>query len=265
MYPLKKDLKIKLILLATIFPMSLSISGYFIGYYEYNLTVAYILGFAGLITGILLNIVCFYRKLFTIVLYQTPIPMALFLISWWISSTFVNDLKALLFAVGGLVIGLWLNKELVIPFQFYKIKKRVLAIVYIFFSISVLGYFMGIPVFNLLLGFLAGNYLSIRVMSNYKVEREITKNFKKGALYTSFVLLMITLLAWFTAMSDVENSIQTANEVLGVSLSKDKFILLITTGGILIVILQYFITYYTAKTMLQLWKHKRFSKYMVKN
>jgi MFS family permease len=264
MYPIKKELKIKLFALSLVFPLSLSVSGFFVGYYEYNLTIAYILGFTGLITGILLDIVCFYRKLFTVVLYQTPIPMALLLISWWISSTFMNDLKALLFAVGGLIIGLWLNKELVIPFQFYKIKKRVLAVIYVFFSINVLGYFMGIPVFNLLLGFLAGNYLSIRVMSNYKVEREITKNFKTGALYTSFILLLITLLAWFMAMSDIDNSIQTANEVLKTSLSRDKFVLLITTGGILIVIIQYFITYYTAKTMLQLWKHKRFSKYMVK-
>ena len=265
MYPLKKDLKIKLLLLAAIFPLSLSISGYFIGYYEYNLTVAYILGFVGLITGLLLDIVCFYRKLFTIVLYQTPIPMSLFLISWWISSTFVNDLKALLFAVGGLIVGLWLNKELIIPFQFYKIKKRVLAVIYVFFSITVLGYFMGIPVFNLLLGFLAGNYLSIRVMSNYKVEREIIKNFKAGALYTSFVLLLITLLAWFMAMTDIDNSLQTANNVLGTTLTKERFVMLITVGGAFIVIIQYFITFFTAKTMLQLWKHKRFSKYMVKS
>ncbi len=262
MRPFNKSLKTKLLILSMVFPLSFSFINFFMGYYFYGTTMAIILGFLGIILGILLDLVCYYRKLFTIFLYQTPIPLVLFLLVWWISNTFVNDLFALFFAIGGLLIGLWLNSELIMPFQFYRIKKRILGIIYFFFSIVLLGFFMGIPVFNLLLGFLAGNYLSIRVISNYKIEHDINKDIKQGAVYTSLVLFIITTIALLIALSDMESSMQMAHQILNIPLNASFFIFLIVAGGIIIIIIQYYITLFTAKTMLQLWKHRRFSRYI---
>ncbi len=247
-----------------VFPLSFSFISFFMGYYFYGNTIAIILSILGIILGILLDMVCYYRKLFTIFLYQTPIPLVLFLLVWWISNTFVNDLFALFFAIGGLLLGLWLNSELILPFQFYRIKKRILGIIYFFFSIVLLGFFMGIPAFNILLGFLAGNYLSIRVISNYKIERDINKDIKQGAAYTSLVLFIITTIAFLIALSDIENSIQMVQQILNIPLNASFFIFLLALGGIVIVFTQYYITLFTAKTMLQLWKHRRFSRYLVK-
>lgn len=264
MQPLKRALKIKLLILSTLFPVSFSFIGGLMGYFLYTTPISIALASIGFIFGILLDIVCYYRKLFTVALFQSPIPLALFLLVWWISDAFVRDLYALAFAIGGLLIGLWLNNELVLPYQFYRIKKRYLAIIYFFFSIAFMGVFMGIPAFNILLGALAGNYLSIRVISNYRHERAINKNIRQGAFYTSFILLLITVLAALFAISDIENSILLAEQVTKLTLSKDYFIYLIVFGGLGIVILQYIITWFTAKTMLQLWKHKRFSRYAKK-
>lgn len=262
MRPLNKKLKIKLLLLSLVFPLSFSFIGFIEGLYSYNNAITILLAFAGLIIGILLNFICYHRKLFTIALYQTPIPLAIVLLVWWISNPFMSDLNSLFFAIGGLLIGLWLNKELILPYQFYKIKKRILALVYLFFSIVTLGYFIGIPAFNILLGFFAGNYLSIRAISNYKIERQINKDFKQGAAYTSLILFIITAFAFIMAFSDIEHSIKLTNQILGIPINKTFFIVLTSLGGIFIVILQYFITLFTARTMLQLWKHKRFNRYV---
>ncbi len=226
----------------------------------YSPIVAIILTVVGFILGVLIDIICYYRKLFTIALYQAPIPLALFMIVWWVSNPFVRDLYAFFFAVGGLLIGLWLNNELLEPFQFYKIRKRTLGLIYIFFSLIFMGFFMGIPALNLLLGVLAGNYLSIRIISNYRKDRKIIINIRQGALYTAIVLFFITLLAGFTAVSDIDNSIILAEQIFNVSFSPNQFIILISLNGVLLVIFQYYLTLFTTKTMLQLWKHRRFRR-----
>jgi len=262
MNPLKKNLKIRLLLLSLIFPFSFSFLGFFMGHFMYPGQTKIYLSIGGFVFGIFLDFICYYRKLFTITLFQTPIPLTLFLLVVWISNSFVKDLFAFIFGLGGLIIGLWLNNELVLPFQFYRIRKRILAILYLFFSIVLLGIFRGIPAFNMLLGVLAGNYLSIRVISNFREEREINKNLKQGSAFTSFILLIITVISGFIALSDIDNSIMIAQQILGISLNKTLFTILISVGGIIIVLLQYFITLITARTMLQLWKHKRFSRYL---
>jgi len=261
---MNKSLKIKLIILSLIFPLSLIFIGLAMGFYLYSHTVAIILGIAGLIMGILLNYICYYRKLFAIALYQAPIPLIMFLLVWWISNIFIKDLYAFFFAIGGLLIGLWLNAELIFPYQFYKVKKRILAIIYLFLSLGFLGFFMGVPAFNILLGVLAGNYLSIRVISNYKNNNEIKINLKQGAAFTSGVLFIITLLSAFLAYTDKESSILVVQQLFNIQLNPTSFFILIVLGGIVIVTLQYFITLYTAKTMLQLWRYRRIKR-IVKN
>lgn len=119
---------------------------------------------------------------------------------------------------------------------------------------------MGIPVFNLLLGLLAGNYLSIRVLRNYKSKKIIQKNLKQGALYTALTLLIITLFAGILAASDIENSLLIAERVLHQKVPVNLFYFAIIAGGVFIVVFQYFVTLFTAKTMLQLWQHRRLVK-----
>jgi hypothetical protein len=120
---------------------------------------------------------------------------------------------------------------------------------------------MVIPAFNLLLGVLAGNYLSIRVISNYKEEPEINKTLKQGSAFTSVMLLIIVIIAALIAFSDLDNSILIAQQILFIPVDEHLFKFLLIAGGIIIVVLQYFVTLFTAKNMLQLWKYKRFRRY----
>ena len=263
MYILDKKLKIRLFFLSLIFPISLGLIGLFKTINLHNITTLYIT-IAGILTGILINFICYNKKTFTILLYRTPIPLAFAVLIWWISNIFFENLYALLFAIGGLLLGLWVNNEITKPLHFYKIKKRILAIIYIFFSIITINYFIKFPAINILLGIIAGNYLSIRAMSNYKVELQINNSFIQGSLYTSIILFITTSISFIIAIYDINNSITLVNSILHTSVNKITLIILVISGSVFIVILQYFITLFTAKTMLQVWKTKRFGRYLIK-
>jgi hypothetical protein len=260
---LNKKLKIKLFILSLIFPISFGLIGLFNTLSLHNTTTIIYTTAIGLFAGIVINIICYNKKIFTIILYKTPIPLALSLLVWWISNLFFNSYQAILFASIGLLLGLWLNKEIITPFQFYKINKRILAIIYIFFSIITVNYFIKFPAINILLGIIAGNYLSIRAINNYKIELQINSSLKQGSLYTSLVLFTITTISFIIAMYDINNSIALAKSILHIDLNRTTLTIIITAGSIFIVILQYFITLFTARTMLQVWKTKRFSRYLI--
>jgi hypothetical protein len=254
---LSTSLKVKLLLLAAIFPVAFSLIGWFLSLFYQNTEAKYVYAALGFVLGIFFSFICFRRKLFTVVLYQAPIPLALFLLAWWFSHVFTSGWIAFLIGALWFLIGLWLNSELVLPYQFYRIKKRFLALIYLFFSIAMLGFFMGIPVFNLLLGVLAGNYLSIRVLYPYSSKTTIQKNLVQGAWFTALSLLGITLFAGIIAVSDFENSLLIAQQLLPIQLSKNLFIFLLALGAVLLTLFQFVLTLFAARTMLNWWNYRR--------
>ncbi|MGD9994856.1 MAG: hypothetical protein AB7S69_16270 [Salinivirgaceae bacterium] len=254
---LSTSLKVKLLLLAAIFPVAFSLIGWFLSSFYQNTESRVIFAALGFVLGIFFSFICFRRKLFTVVLYQAPIPLALFLLAWWFSHVFTSGWLAFLIGALWFFIGLWLNSELVLPYQFYRIKKRFLALIYLFFSIAMLGFFMGIPVFNLLLGVLAGNYLSIRVLYPYSSKTTIQKNLVQGAWFTALSLLGITLFAGIIAVSDLENSLLMAQQLLQIQLSKNLFLLLLALGAVILTLFQFALTLFSARTMLNWWHYRR--------
>jgi len=257
MSSIKRILKIKLLFLSLLLPISLSAAGFLVGLFLENFTLAILFSISGLAFGILLTIVCYYQRLFTLALFYTPIPLALFMLSWWIADLFTGSNFSLLIGLIGFLIGIWLNYELVLPYQFYKIKKRILAVIYIFFSIACLGFFMGVPVFNILLGILAGNYLSIRVMENYNRHAFVDKSLRQGSLFTSFVLLILIFYSLLVASADIDHLMQLVEQKLHLSFTHSQFYILAIIGGIILVVIQYFITLFTAKTMFAWWLHQK--------
>ncbi len=257
-------LKIKLILLTLVLPISFLLAGiligensFLLGFSFHSLQITIILSLVGFIVGILFNIICYYRKIFGVAIYQTPIPLTLFLIFWLIADTFIGDWLSLFVGILGLLLGLWLNTTLVLPYQFFKIKKRILALLYLFYSFVILGLFMGVPIFNLLLGVFAGNYLAMRIVSYIKNDNFIKKSIHQGALFSAFIILIISLIAGLLAFSDIESYLEICYNITQIQLSSDKFLIFLIVMGILGVIAQYFITYFTANTILDLHKHRK--------
>lgn len=261
---MKRALKIKLTILALVFPFSFTFAGYIIAEnsyllgFEFNSSLAtLIISLIGLTLGILFNFICYYRKVFAIAIYQFPVPFTLFFSFWWISNSFVNDGLALFIGLLGLLTGLWLNSILVTPYQFYKIKKRVLAFLYLFYSIIILGIFMGVPIFNILLGVFAGNYLAIRIISYVRNGQNIRKSINQGALFSSFVILLVTILAGLMAIVDIDSYVETFTQLTKIPINATKFVWFLVFAGSFGIVLQYVITRFTAYTILQLHNYRK--------
>ncbi len=251
-------LKLSLALLALIFPIGLVIIAYVICIYTHNTSFLYPGVALALFLGVAFNYMCIYRKIFAILLYQVPLPFIFTFVFWRISMPLIGNQLALISAALGLSLGLLLNKAIVIPNQFYKIKKRTLIAVYLFLSLVTMGLFVGIPVFNLLIGVLAGNYISIRIISYYIDDHKMTRrHLYLGSLFTGLVLFMLSLLASLFLLLDIDALNQTLTLFHVKTLAHHSYIYLFIFGSLLLGIVQYLLTYFTASTMLQFWKAKR--------
>lgn len=234
-------------------------NSFLLGFEFNNLGMTIILSSVGLAIGVLFNFICYYRKLFAATIYQTPIPLTLFFTFWWISNFFASDYIAFFIGIAGLLLGLWLNSILVTPYQFFKIKKRILAFLYLFYSIVILGIFMGVPIFNILMGVFAGNYLAIRIISYINNENSIKRSIHQGALFSALVIAVISILSGLMAFVDIDTYLDTFQSLTHIRISAETFLLFLIIMGIIGVFGQYFITRFTAYTMLQLHNHKKYS------
>lgn len=263
MKPIPAYLKLKLIILAFIFPISFALAGIIIGnniqLFDIAVNSNYapsIFGGIGFLLGTILNLICYYRKLFAIAIYQTPIPLALFFAFRWVTNIFLAELAADAIALVGLLIGLWLNKELVLPYQFYKVPKRILATLYLFYSIVALGFFLGVPIFNILLGMFAGNYLAVRIIS-YGNNENHKKNINQGSMFSAIIILIVSIFAGLIAMNDIDSYVQLISQLVHIQINPDQFLSLFLFTITLTTIVQYFITRFTAYTMLDLFSHRK--------
>jgi hypothetical protein len=252
-----KALRTRVLLLALVLPVAFAIIGILISWYTKNTGFIIISGLSGFLLGVFFNFICYYRKLFAIAIYQTPIPLALFLLVWWISNSFFSPTLAFMAGIGGLLLGLWLNRELVLPYQFFKVNKRVLALLYFFYSIAFMGFFLGIPVFNLLLGLFAGNYIAIRIISYVRDHKEVHDSIHYGSLFSAFVLLLICLISGFFTIHDMQNSLQIIRETMHIKLTAKALVYIIAVSTLVMVVVQYFITRFTANTVLELHKQRK--------
>lgn len=117
-------------------------------------------------------------------------PLFGFLTGWWLSVFRVPDERVIWFALGGLTLGvlvdlLWLPR---VVHYAYSLPWSVPVFVYLFYSVGMLGFFMGVPVFNVLLGALAGFYSGRRI-HHQKIEPQAGKRIVHGtALFAAGVL-----------------------------------------------------------------------------
>jgi hypothetical protein len=243
-------LNFQLVFVALVFPVSLSVAGLLISWFYELIHLKLLLVISGFCLGLAVNAICYYRKLFTILLYKAPAPLILFIMPWWMTYDFFSTLTSFLIGLAGLLTGLFINAVLVHPYQFYRIPKRILAVIYLLFSIILIGIFMGVPVFNLLLGALAGNYLSIRTLTYKREQKHINRHVMWGALFTALIMLIMVALSGFMTGLNSESMLNTVNELLNTNVDAQTWQYLLVSIGILLIVGQYLLTYFTAHTLI---------------
>jgi hypothetical protein len=145
-----------------------------------------------------------------------------------------SESRAMIYLAAGLIFGL------IIDLKFLKgwIKHRFdlslwgMAGIYIFYNICVFGFFMGFPVFNLLLGLVAGYYFAIRIVSNKIHPEKQPKLINRVSVFTALVMTFICVSSAVIGLTDkyIGDNIQG---MLGLNfeITKTMIVTLIFVGG----------------------------------
>ena len=249
----EKKIGIKLWIQITLLALVMPVAGAFTGWY-YSLLVTeagnpYYSAVIGAFIGIVVDVVCYYENLFSLVFYKLPVPVDMFFIFNEFASFFFNRLTATAIGIGGAALGVVIVWVLIIPNPFYTVRKRVLILVYIFLSLIMLGLMQGVPVSNFLLGILAGNYFSLRYADSVLSRARLRRNLIAVTIMAASVLLLSELIFVWLIWQDSVNILNYLTEVFGFPFRKMHLMLMIDVIGVLAVVIQLFITYTSAIVM----------------
>lgn len=185
------------------------------------------------------------ERLFLTVVIGLIFPILLGLAGWWGSIPFVSEDRIILFAMGGALAGVLIDLLFLRRWTSKALSASILwpGAAYLFYSMGVFGFFMGVPMFNLLLGPVWGYFMGMRLRAENAAEAVVVKSAHQSAIFTSAVLALACLASWVIAFLDpsLEANIQG---MFGLSepLSRSVILGLSALGGIVLVVLEYFLT-----------------------
>ncbi len=185
------------------------------------------------------------ERLFLSVVIGFVFPILLGLAGWWGSIPFVPEKSILYFALGGFMLGVlvdmvflrfWTRNALRLPLVWP-------ALVYMFYSVGMLGFFMGVPVFNVIMGPVGGYYLGMRLRTNNAQKDEVERTAKQTGLFTAFMLAGACAAAMVIASLDSSLEANISGMFTLVKpISRSTILALSATVGIGMVVLEYVIT-----------------------
>lgn len=177
---------------------------------------------------------CRYERFFIGVLLGAVFPLIGFLAGWWSTSQIFSNTWILAAALGGLALGV--NIDLVFLKKWvtaaYEMDLRLWMVIFLFYTICVFGFFMGVPVFNVVLsipaGLIIGRLLVYQAMSDAAANQLIFKT----NLFTTGIMGFICAASAFLALRDPT----TADNLEGMLLlpfevTQGMIISLIVAGG----------------------------------
>ncbi|HEG42508.1 MAG TPA: hypothetical protein ENH94_00515 [Phycisphaerales bacterium] len=175
--------------------------------------------------------------------------MFCFVTAWFVSAVLLDEKVVPTVALSGLGVGMvidiaflkrWIKKA-------YQLSNKVLIAIYIFYSIGVLGFCMGVPILNFGVGILAGIYTARRVLNTNTEEQECSQNIKKTALFSAIVMLMMCCITgtWALVGGMIGSSFESP--LLSFTFTVPILVSIVLTGGLILSLLQYWLTSTTAK------------------
>ena len=135
----------------------------------------------------------------------------------------------------------------------YQINSKVLAGIYLFYSVVALGMGMGLPILNFVLGILAGVYIARKMHFLGSDEQSRNQAFRKTAMFCAVVMaFMCCLMTLLGIVGKVPGS-KFETPLLSFTFTVPIFFAVVLTGGAVLVLLQYWLTTISAKITLKLW------------
>jgi len=188
----------------------------------------------GLFLGAIPVLFCFLIAcLIHIVLFEEKaIPM------WVLSGPGVGIL------IDAVFLKRWIKKA-------YQLSNKVLAAIYIFYSVGVLGFCMGVPILNFGVGVIAGIYTA-RKLYYIKPGKEVcVQSIKKTAVFSAAVMMAMCCLTGSWALVGGMVGARFESSVLSFTFTVPIIVGMVLTGGLLLCLLQYWLTSKAAKITLK--------------
>lgn len=186
----------------------------------------------------------FERFLFNC-LFGLVIPIVCSLVFWWSSLLFTgNNMVIMIAAISGLGIGLMISMylKLTLKTDIYNLSMPVLIVVYLFYNFCMFGFFMGMPIFHLFLGVIAGFYWTKRLIyhnNTIDYKAEVLRISRFTSIVVGFVCLFSAIIALISKSthSDLKRMLH-----LPFDISPLILISFIIIGGIFLILSQYWLT-----------------------
>lgn len=134
----------------------------------------------------------------------------------------------------------------------YQINNKVLAGIYLFYSVVALGMGMGLPILNFVLGIMAGVYAARKMHLAGADEESRKQAFKKTALFCAVVMALMCCLITLWAIAGRMIGARVETPLLSFTFTVPIFFAVVLTGGAVLVLLQYWLTRIAAKVTIRL-------------
>jgi predicted peroxiredoxin len=183
-----------------------------------------------------------FDKVFAGVLLGLINPAVALCIFWW--GSYLLGLNAAFWAPLGLVLGIitdiFFLRKLVS--RFYSFSIYALIALYMAYSVGIFGFFMGVPVFNAVLGVAAGLYVGRKMKINNRTPEVFTKEIKKAGRFAAAVLFLICVASAYIAIADPYTGANLKGMLnLSFEVTPLMIWLLIVLGGSSLLLMQHFL------------------------
>jgi hypothetical protein len=183
-------------------------------------------------------------KLLFRLIFGASFPLFFFLISLALCY-FFQDVSAYYFVIPGLIAGIitdiiFLKRLVRITLD---LPEWAIIVFYLFYNICLYGMFMGFPVFNLVMGLIAGYYYGIKINRKNFTTQEIENIKKRVPLFSGSIMVLICIASALIALTEKTIGLELQGMLgLKFGVTKGMVIALILIGGATLIITQYYLT-----------------------
>lgn len=176
-----------------------------------------------------------------------PLSLGLITLSIWFMFD-KSESRPLIYLIFGVLIGglidlkfikTWINNRFNLP-------TWIIALIYIVYNIFVFGFFMGFPVFNVLLGLLAGYYYANRICSNKIDPTRYKKLLNQVSLFTGIIMTLVCISSGFLAIYN-NGAAGMIQDLLGLpfEVTRSMLWMIVVIGGLVLVLITVLLTRFT--------------------
>lgn len=134
----------------------------------------------------------------------------------------------------------------------YRMNTKILAAIYLFYSVVALGLGMGMPILNFVLGIMAGIYAARKMYFLGSDEQQRKHAFKNMAIFTATAMVMVCCLIALWAIAGQMIGYRFETPVLSFTFTVPIFWMVVVAGGAFLVLLQYGLTLIAARIAFRL-------------